>query len=388
MDQNLDEKISTELLKHDINIPDECRKRIDETISSLPDRVNKKWYLLLRPSAAIVVICLLMSSITVFAAIDYVRQRMASLSEEEKDSYYVGLQNSPANADSYSRKFSDTEEERMKELKEKYKNGTFPAHKLPVIKTQSDTDGSTEFYFVEDTSLFVLPSSELTEEELLEKIDFQYSRYYSLSNKAKENIATVSPDEFTVNGGMNEEQALELAKEVIGNIYMTDTLGFDIRSDYEDSRNYGHLYNINMKDKVQEANYGITIDADKKKVIGVTYFPKDDNLDMGIKVDRAKFIARYEEALDILTNKMGIDTPIVQSTCEYSSNSKDYLAYGIVNYVFEMEGGAAYVMQYSCINDVFYNIYKADYDKYKQISDQKEGKRKEKGLKKTIIQMQ
>ncbi len=387
MNQNIDSKIRMRLLDNDINIPEGCRKRIDETIQGLPDKVSTKWHMQFRPTAAIVVVFLLMSSITVYAAIDYIRQRMESLSEEVKDSYYEGLQNSPANADSYSREFTDNEKERIEELRAKYENGIFPAQKLPVIKTQSDADISTEFYFVEDTSLFVLPLRELTEDEILEMIDFYYCRDYSLTEKAKENIVTVSPDKFVENGGMDEQKAIEMAKADIGNVYGIDWEEFEISVAYNDFEGNGNVYVVTMTDKETRTNYGVSIDANQELVTDIFNMKQSSNIAEGIEVDQEKYTNKYEDALDILKKWKGIDLQFIQSTYEYNYNSDNCLEYGMVSYSFEMKDGTGYVLYYSCVNDVFFEIFMTDYDEYRQRIDQDEGKRQERGIDRKVIQM-
>ena len=388
MNQNIDSKIRIKLLDNDINIPDECRERINEIIRDLPDKENEKKHIRFRPAAAIVIVCLLMSSITVFAAIDYVRQRMESLSEEEKDSYYEGLQNSSANADSYSREFTDNENKRIEELRAKYEDGIFPAQKLPVFKTQSEADGSTEFYFVEDASLFVLPSRELSEEEILEMIDFYFSRDYSLTEKVKENIVTVSPDEFIEKGGMDEQKAIEMAKEDIKKAYGIDCEEFEASAAYDNFGVNKNIYAVSMNEN-GDVSYGVFIDADTESVTDIFLnMEQSSNIAEGIEVDQAKFTARYEDALELLTRWKGIDLPIVRGTCEYNYNSDNCLDYGIVNYLFEMEDGTGYVLQYSCINDMFFKIFVTDYDKYRQHITQNVDKIKERGIERKIIKMQ
>lgn len=387
MNQNIDSKIRIILLDNDVNIPDQCMKRIDETINGLPDKLNKKRHQLW-PKPAIAAVCLLISSITVFAAVDYVRQRMGSLSEEEIDSYYEGLQNSPANADSYSREFTDNEKEIIEEHRAKYEKGIFPAKKLPVFKTQSDADGSTEFYFVEDTSLFVLPVRELTEEEILEMIDFYYSRDYSLTEKAKENIVTISPDEFVENGGMDEQKAIEMAKVDIGKAYGIDCEEYEISVAYNDLDGNGNVYIVTMTDNETMSKYGVSINADQELVTEIFNMKQSSNIADGIEVDQAKFTDKYEDALELLTKWKGIDLPISQSTCEYNYNSDDCLEHGMVSYLFELEDGTGYVLYYSCVNDVFFQIYMTDYDKYRQRVDQDEDKRQKRGIDRKIIQMQ
>jgi hypothetical protein len=386
MNRKIDREIRMRLLEHDITIPDTCSNRIDETIHGLPDIEINKSHLKLRAILVIAAVCILGSTITAFAAIDYVRNRMENLTEEEKNSYNEGLESSPANADSYSRELSDNEKQRVEELRVKYENGTFPAQKLPVFRTQSEADGSTEFYFVEDTSLFVLPSRELTEEEILEAIDFYYSRDYSLNEKVKENH-WACPRDFIDQGGMDEQKAIEMAKTDIGNIYGLVCENFEASVAFQDFEDNEYVYAVTLTDPGTMRKYNTFIDADQEVVTELTTF-EGGEIDKEIKVDQEKFTAMYEEALDVLKKWKGTELPIKQSTCEYNYNSDNYLENGLVNYLFEMEDGNGYVLQYSCAMDLFFNIFTTNYEEYRQLIDMKLEKKKEKDISRKIIEMQ
>lgn len=389
MDQKIDDKIKSILLENDIDMPEECQNRINDTLKRLPVKKNKKWQMRLRPAVVIVVTCLLMSSITVFAAVNYVRQRMEKLPDEVKDSYYEGVQKSTAAADGYSREMTDDEKERMEELKVNYENGTFPVKTLPIVKTQSDADGSAELYFTEDTSIFNLPARELTDEELLEIIDFYYSRDYSLNEKNKqENTVTESPDKIIETAGMDEEKAIELARVEVENIYETDCEKFEATVEFDDMGGNGNRYRVVMTDNETMSVYNVTVDADRKMVAEVLLSQQSDKFTSGIEVDQDKITAKYEDALEILTKRMGIELSITQSTCEYNNNSDGTLERGVVSYLFEMEDGTGYVMKYNYWNDVFYDILMTDYDSYRLMIDQSEDDRQERDVVRKIIQMQ
>jgi hypothetical protein len=53
-----------------------------------------------------------------------------------------------------------------------------------------------------------------------------------------------------------------------------------------------------------------------------------------------------------------------------------------------MEDGTDYVIKYSYGNDVFFDILMTDYDGYRQMIDQSEKDRQERGVVRKIIQMQ
>lgn len=386
MNKIIDEKIRTRLLDNDIKLPEECRKRINDTISGLSDKSIYKRHMQFRSAAAVIAVCLLMTSITVYAAVDYVKQRMESLSEEEKDDYYEGLQASTADADSYTRELTESENDKMEELKAKYENGQFPEKTLTVVKTQADAEKSAELYYVEDTSLFVIPARELTDEEILEIIDFYYCRDYSLMEKVNQESKTAdNTDIVEVKIGVDEDKAVELAKTVVSDIYGTDCTGFDITVEYDDS--YGNIYNVTLNDQEIMADYSVTVDADQESITEVSFIRQEDYSVTGIAVDRDKFTAKYEDALDILTTKLKIEKPIIKSTCEYNHYEDGSLERGVVSYLFELDDGTGYVIKYSCTYDVFFNIFETDYDKYRQTMDQNEGNRKKRGLEREIIQM-
>lgn len=394
MNQTIDEKIRVILVDNDIDIPKECLKRMDDTISGLSYNSKQmgkhKWQRKLRYVAA-VLICLFMTSITAFAAVDYIKKRMENLTKEEKDDYYQGLQNSTAGADSFSRELTETENAKMEELKVKYKNGQFPAKSLTIVKTQGDTDKRAEFYFVEDKSLFVMPSRELTEEEMLEMIDFYYCRDYSLMEKTKqENKSEVNSDKAVKNiskdkNSKDDDKAMELAKKVVSDIYGVNCEGFDNAIEYDDKRD---VYTVTMKDSNRMLNYCVTLDSSKKEVLEINLIQKDDYSVFGISADRKKIIAKYKDALDIVTLKLKITKPIIKSTCEYNVCKDETLARGFVSYLFEMEDGTGYVVKYSCAYDAFYDIFETDYNKFRQTIDHNESYRKKSGLEREIIQME
>ncbi len=387
MNQNIDNKIRTILMEHDIKMSENCQNRIEDTIHGLSDTVNKKWQIQFWPKVAIVTVCLLISSIPVFATVDHVRQRMEGLSEEEKNDYYEGIQNSPANADSYSREYTEDENARRKDLRAKYESGVFPTQKLPVYNTQSAADTGIDFYFVEDTSLFVLPDRELTDEELLEIIDFNYCRDYSLNEKVKEIIVTDSPKEFIEKGGMDEQKAFEMAKTDLENIFGIDCEESELTVEYNDIEGTANVYVVTMTDN--ETMIKVFIDADQELVTDIINIKQDKNFTEDIEVDQDKFIAKYDDALDILKKWKGEEVPIIQATCEYNYNSDGYLEQGIVNYLFEMEDGTGYVFHYSCLSEVFFQIFMTDYSQYRQRVDQNiQDKGLERGIERKIIQMQ
>ncbi len=390
MDQKLDVKIQSILLENNISIPEECKIKIQDVLKKLPeDKYNKRSSRLL-PAVIITVICLLISSATVFAAINYVRSRMEKLPQSVKNSYYQGLQDSTVDADSYSREMTKDEKERMEELKQKYNKGTFPAHAITIVKAQIDTDGRDELYFAEDTSFFHLPVRDLTDEEMLQIIDFYYSRDYSLgeNNKQAKAEVTDSPKEFIQMGGINEEEATELARNEIAHIYETDCKNLVTTVEYDDIGGTGNIYRVILADSEDNPVYNITIDADLGKVTELFLPQQNPPSTNELEVDQDKITAKFEDAMVILNKIKGSEEKVVQSCCEYNCISEGVLERGVVTYLFETEEGVGYILKYNFAINSFFNILVMDYDGYRQIIEHGEKSRQKRGVVREVIPMQ
>lgn len=132
------------------------------------------------PAAA----CLLLASVTVTASGLY-RARMESMNHEKLEAYFSGLQEADVAADSYSRPLTDGEKNRLEELRQAYlEEGYFPQKELAMLDSPEKYKKGVAFYAARST--FFLPEEEMTEEELLELIDFREKRDYSLAKITEE----------------------------------------------------------------------------------------------------------------------------------------------------------------------------------------------------------
>lgn len=132
------------------------------------------------PAAA----CLLLASVTVTASGLY-RARMESMNHEKLETYFSGLQDADVAADSYSRPLTDGEKNRLEELRQAYlEEGYFPQKELAMLDSPEKYKKGVAFYAARST--FFLPEEEMTEEELLELIDFREKRDYSLAKITEE----------------------------------------------------------------------------------------------------------------------------------------------------------------------------------------------------------
>ena len=128
--------------------------------------------------------CLVLASVTVTASVLY-RARMESMNHEKLETYFSGLQDADVAADSYSRPLTDGEKNRLEELRQAYlEEGYFPQKELAMLDSPEKYKKGVAFYAARST--FFLPEEEMTEEELLELIDFREKRDYSLAKITEE----------------------------------------------------------------------------------------------------------------------------------------------------------------------------------------------------------
>ncbi len=122
-------------------------------------------------------------SIPVQAAVtSVVEQRMESVPKAEiKDIENMIQSQHDVQADGFSREYSAKEKERKKQLWQAYKNGTFPEQTIRQVEGSGEAEKGTLCY-IRSTGVFQLPAEEMTDEEMLEIIDFQHKMSYAIAN--------------------------------------------------------------------------------------------------------------------------------------------------------------------------------------------------------------
>lgn len=163
------------------------------------------------PQAAIVGIAVfLVSGITVSAMglLNLYRQRMEEMDEDTLDQdYSVAL---AGETTGFNRSYTAEEWSRYEELNEKYENGgLFPEGQIVFLENAAVYDGDGVAL---DTSCSVLylPDRALSDEELLEIIDYQHKETYSIYKQNEERI---------VSGGGWESRMTGLSDERVDQIY-------------------------------------------------------------------------------------------------------------------------------------------------------------------------
>lgn len=160
----------------------------EEKVTKHPEKERMRKILLLPKAAAAAVLCCLILGITVAAMemLSLYRQRMESMEREEIEDFYQMAHGGETN--SLNRPFTAEENERYLALKEEYeKNGRFPEGTLAIIEHADDYNGQGVAVDASTRTIY-LPEESLSEEELLEIIDFNHKMTYGIYEQNQESI--------------------------------------------------------------------------------------------------------------------------------------------------------------------------------------------------------
>lgn len=206
---SVDDKLKIYASSQKVNIPDSYNLMVENRVDRcLKENVPAKYKIHKTVAAAVVVAIALVGTGGVYAAKNYIFDRMDSISDTEKEDYVSQVNKAAVDADSYSRELTDDEINRFKELQRDYENsGKFPKNKLKSIDSPDKAD-SDKVCFEENTSTFYLPEK-LSDEDILEIIDFCYSRDYSLSQYNKNELSNQNVEE-----NISEQDAVNIANIV------------------------------------------------------------------------------------------------------------------------------------------------------------------------------
>ncbi len=120
-------------------------------------------------------------SIPSYVAIsNLVRARMEAIPRAEVEATEDMIQSQQIHADQFSREYTREERKRMDALRQEYENGMFPENTLTLVENESQVPDGDTLAYTKDTGCFYLPDRELTDEELLQILDFNAARDYAL----------------------------------------------------------------------------------------------------------------------------------------------------------------------------------------------------------------
>ena len=216
-----------------------------------------------------------------------VRERMESVPEEEMKGLNDMVQSQhDVLADGFSRAYSDSEKERSEALWQAYKNGTFPEKVIAQADSAEDAPEGTLCY-IRATGVFNLPAQEMTDEEMLQIIDFQHKMSYAVAHGPQAQAAAAQEREKTARlekavrdaNGISREEAVEIAKKQLmsdlgdkaeelelmtdrsGNgASLLDALDYP-EAAFESESRAGVIYDVGFGNPDTHVTYGYIIDA-------------------------------------------------------------------------------------------------------------------------------
>ena len=274
-----------------IHIPEKMQNEIIINIKKHIENGNNRTTNLkkLAVSAVIVALAAGIVSLPVRAVVkSIVRERMENIPQEEIQDINNMLQKQRTLADGFSREYTDTEKERSRELWQSYENGIFPENTIQQIDNIEDVTEGTLCY-IKTTGDFYLPDREMTDEELLEIIDFQHKMSYAVeqSPAAQEARAEYLAEKDRLRekvqaaGGISEKEAIEIARKQMVSDLGSKAEGMELETDIygcgaflNDISNvtyYEHegdlAYRVSFRNLNDHTAYTCTIDAVNGRVL-------------------------------------------------------------------------------------------------------------------------
>ena len=192
-----------------------------------------------------------------------------------------------AEADSFSRDYSKEEIKRMHQLQEAYQNGRFPQQTI----TFTDSVGQIPddlLRYDPDTSFFYLPDRMLTDEELLQIIDFNYTRDYAVSQGTAAQEARKEWEEkeeglkakVQKEGWITEKEALQAAEVYLQTEFGVSAEGMIADVFLDEPKTGLFIYHVGYQteDDISIYAYGIDLNAEDGSLV--------DTSDASIRKDR------------------------------------------------------------------------------------------------------
>lgn len=373
-------KIKKIVKKEKFPIRKEYEQKMNTIIKQMEEEQNV-CYTNWKRNKVLVGICALLVcvvlSVPVKAAVDCVQERMMQMTDAEKKEIYEEVQNSVGEeAIVYSRDFTEEENERYHDLLKQYEDsGKIPSSELKKIDGISDKEVEHLLYDSKNRILY-LPARKLSDEELLEIIDYYHKADYALqeSSQTKEYKTEQKSNEDVqpLSGEMTEEKAIEKGKKFIHLAFQINPDDTKISVEYipGDNDYVENAYGVDFGTS-QGEHYMVTMNAATENLQDITFYENEEMdvvnsyYEQSASFDRNVVREKYEIAKQKFVEIFGLDKKFVKTTCEYQITEDNELPTGNIQYFFILENGDAYGFRYNLEKDVFWNIYYlAEYEQF------------------------
>lgn len=223
------------------------------------------------------------------AAIRYfVKDRLENIPKQELEAVNQMVQGqNNAEADSFSREYSKEEIKRMQQMQEAYQNGRFPQQTITFTDSVGQIPDDSLSYDP-DTSFLYLPDRTLTDEELLQIIDFNYTRDYAVSQGTAAQEARKEWEEkeeglkakVQKEGWITEKEALQAAEVYLQTEFGLSAEGMTADVFLDEPKTGLFIYHVSYQteDDISIYAYGIDLNAEDGSLV--------DTSDVSIRKDR------------------------------------------------------------------------------------------------------
>ena len=329
---SVDDKLKIYASSQKVNIPDSYNLMVENCVDQcLKGNGTAKYKIHKTVAAAVVAAIALVGTGGVYAAKNYIFDRMDSISDTEKENYVSQVNKAAVDADSYSRELTDDE--------------------LKSIDSPDKAD-SDKVCFEENTSTFYLPEK-LSDEDILEIIDFCYSRDYSLSQDNKNEPSRQNAEE-----NISKQDAVNIVKETVARVYGIDIDNMDVDVEYDVGNGSDGTFSseyVYITDKSSGIEYSAAVDMQSATVYYV-----EKNLDDYSSSSELENKSLYEQkavdAENIAEKFMNYNESWSKKEIEYAVNSEKMLRKGIIDFYFTTQDGNVCKVSYSQSEDTFYSI--------------------------------
>ncbi|MDE7253260.1 MAG: hypothetical protein K2O32_10015 [Acetatifactor sp.] len=357
-----------------INITEAMQKEIIQKVKTATKR-KKLRFSNMAAAAVIVAVLSGVFSVPVRAFVNSLMQeRMEQVPKEELRALLDDLDDQKVGADGFTRAYTEEEKRKMGELVQKYLEGIFPEGEL--VQTESAEEAEIlGFCFLVSNGTFYLPDRELTEEEMLQIIDFDAKRDFALAERYKEEYADEiakqkerkeqKKAEVIENGGITEEEAMEIAEEWLIKIYGITGEGLKNNHYFRDDVTIAdktEFYQVNWTDFPNRTHYYFCIDV------------KDGSLARAFKSggNMEKKIPAVTEADVLLPELKKKAVSFVEEQLQLTYEDAYYVYYSAndvlneeINFIFVQEDNNTFVLTYYW-NGVIRNLYKSKFSTYQE----------------------
>lgn len=345
--RNIDKKLSSAMTKEKYCLPTSYQERVKQTLENLPERPLKRrtvnWRYP-RRAVTLAALCAVLA-ITSISANSILEEYLNQMDSEDRQKYVDTVKTQEEiQVDSYTRELTDAEREKMNELYSTYMKGTFPEEVIPICETMEEAE-LISYCFIVENSTFKLPETELTDEQLLQMIDFRQKREYSLKKANEEqDLSTEEP----VNICVTEQEAVESARELIEGFYQVDTSDYEVISGMN-----GQYYNFMF----QKGNdiYCTLVNPENGQAIYVDLNISEDRVFKDCLLDEEFLAEVYEITRNTLEEYLLPESKIIRSCYTYSLKD-DTLYNGVAEYIFEDSDNTCYYLSYSFNTNRIYSL--------------------------------